>query len=557
MGCMTREVLEWMRRGIVAPVLCLAAIASVPALRAADAGPGELAARLSLVDGKVSVSVAGEQIVDQALTNLPVSVGTELVTGSDGKAEIEFEDGGIARIAPNSALLVVALRGTGGEELVLEHGLGYFEARGGKATVRFGTSLADLAGQAVLRIRLDTSPGDVAVLSGAAHLELGRGVVTDLRGGESLTLNESNPEMYSLQETLPTDSWDAWNADCDKELVAEAAAQTGATAGLAKGNPAWGDLDANGSWYNVPGRGYVWSPYDASNADWEPYGCGSWVWTPRFGYVWVSCAQWGFMPYMCGGWDFYDGFGWGWAPGGCGIGWGGGFFTSIRVRRGPPGYRPIRPPHPGPRRPIGGPRPPHPPIISVDRKGAGNEPWPVRGREVSVGGLKLRPLSPRLGAPGTGNGPASTHIIAPGKEGDASQPAQSPKPVDAGKTIVAPLPMRPGYQPAGDGASQGKHGFWQNLIHSDPQKSDANLPQPGRGAGPAQSGQPRSNMRVSSPQRITQGGGSPQPNHAPASGGGRVSAPSSGGGHVSAPAPSGGGGGHVSAPSSGSSTPRK
>lgn len=510
----------------------------VPALRAADAGPGELAARLSLVDGKVSVSVAGEQIVDQALENLPVSVGTELVTGSDGKAEIEFEDGGIARIAPNSALLVVALRGSGGEELVLEHGLGYFEARDGKVTIRFGTAVASMSGAASLRIRLDMPPGDVAVFSGAAHLELGKGAVTDLRGGESLTLNEGNPELFSLQETLPTDSWDAWNADCDKELAAQAASQTGAMADLAKGNPAWGDLDANGSWYNVPGRGYVWSPHDASNGDWEPYGCGSWVWTPRFGYVWVSCARWGFVPYMCGGWDFYNGFGWGWAPGGCGVGWGGGFFTSIRVRRGPPGYRPIRPPHPGPRRPIGGPRPPHPPIISVDRKGAGNGPRPVRGREVSIGGATLRPLPPLRSVPMTMPGGA--------RPVGGNWPGPKPVVVQKSEGNGATQPNRLKYDglqhsPANDNAQPERHGFWQNLIHGNqqPTQQSGGTTQPVRSAN----------------ARGAQAGGPQNNTHGPTmNGGNRSQAPSGGSApHFSAPPPPPSGGGHVPAPAPSSS----
>ena len=80
-------------------------------------------------------------------------------------------------------------------------------------------------------------------------------------------------------------------------------------------NPAWNDLDANGSWYNVPGQGNVWSPYDASDPSWDPYGNGYWMFTPGYGYIWASAYSWGYMPYQCGLWNWYDGFGWGWAPG--------------------------------------------------------------------------------------------------------------------------------------------------------------------------------------------------------------------------------------------------
>jgi hypothetical protein len=74
-------------------------------------------------------------------------------------------------------------------------------------------------------------------------------------------------------------------------------------------SPAWNDLDANGNWYDVPGQGYIWSPYQASSPGWDPYGCGHFVYTPRYGYIWVSCENWGYLPYSCGMWNYYDSFG--------------------------------------------------------------------------------------------------------------------------------------------------------------------------------------------------------------------------------------------------------
>ena len=121
---------------------------------------------------------------------------------------------------------------------------------------------------------------------------------------------------YQLAESIEPDSWDAWNSDRDQALTAEAAAQTGASANLGEPqNPAWNDLDANGNWYDVPGQGYVWSPYEAASAAFDPYGYGNWMWTPGYGYLWISGYPWGYMPFQCGAWNYFDGFGWGWAPG--------------------------------------------------------------------------------------------------------------------------------------------------------------------------------------------------------------------------------------------------
>ena len=183
-------------------------------------------------------------------------------------------------------------------------------------------------------------------------------MAVDLHGGESVALNGTDPTQYNLAESIEPDSWDAWNSDRDQALNAEAADQTGAANNFVNSNapnPAWNDLDANGNWYNVPGEGYIWSPYAASNPGWDPYGNGNWMWTPGYGYIFVSGYPWGFMPYQCGMWNFYDGFGWGWSPGmGMGVGlrmggchpwWGGGGYRGLNIGRTPPGYRALSMPH--------------------------------------------------------------------------------------------------------------------------------------------------------------------------------------------------------------------
>ena len=245
--------------------------------------------------------------------------------------------------------------------LVLNSGLAYFEFQGGgqagQMSVQFGDAQVTTSGFTVFRVGMDNPPGQVAVFSGNAHLEsAGGNVAADLHGGESIALNGASPANYQLAESIEPDSWDEWNSDRDQALTTEAASQTGATANLGEPqNPAWNDLDANGNWYDVPGQGYVWSPYEAANAAFDPYGYGNWMWTPGYGYLWVSGYPWGYMPFQCGAWNYFDGFGWGWAPGfgGCSPWWGSGFYGGPNFGRVPPGYRPI--PRPIlPRRPING-----------------------------------------------------------------------------------------------------------------------------------------------------------------------------------------------------------
>jgi FecR protein. len=385
-------------------VAVLVVILSAYAVQADDdSGPGPMgAARLSSVEGQVRLTQEGQVIADSAPVNAPLFAGTRIETGEDGKAEIQFDDGSVARVSPNSALTLQAVGGDGGPgtDLALDNGLAYFELQGNdqNATrVLFGDALATVTGFTVLRVRMDTPPGELAVFSGNAHIERGNAISVDLRGGESITLDGVDPNRYNLAESIEPDSWDAWNSDRDQELSANATDQTSASGNFVNSdnpNAAWNDLDANGSWYDVPGQGYVWSPYVAATAGWDPYGCGHWMWTPQFGYVWVSCANWGYLPYSCGSWNFYDGFGWGWAPGygSCVPWWRRGVYVGWNIGNGPSWYHPMPRPvlrHPRDRKPV--------PIIPVNRHpDGGPNQLPPRGRNtpVNIAGQRVEPLRP-------------------------------------------------------------------------------------------------------------------------------------------------------------------
>ncbi len=333
--------------------LALGAVSSAPLLLAEDAALPVRALRLSSVDGQVRLLFKKQVVADQAVPNMPLFEGTEVVTGDDGRAEVQFEDGSVARLSPNSSLALTVLRGqdgSGDAEITLESGLGYFEFGGtgqaGSIRIRFGDSVVTAGSPTILRINLDNPPGTLTVFSGNAHVESGSMLALDLHGGESVTMSGADPSRYNLAESIEPDSWDAWNSDRDQELSSVAAVRTGAENDFDdSGNPAWNDLDANGSWYNVPDQGAIWSPNDASSSDWDPYGNGYWLTTPLFGATWISSYAWGYLPYHCGTWNYLSGFGWGWAPGagGCSPWWRNGHYGGPNIGTGFAGYRPPQP----------------------------------------------------------------------------------------------------------------------------------------------------------------------------------------------------------------------
>ena len=215
--------------------------------------------------------------------------------------------------------------------------------------------------------------------------------------------------MYTIKPGIAPESWDRWNEDRDEAAANEADSQTDVRNKFA-GNQGygWSDLDASGSWYDVPGHGQVWQPDvaapdedaalsgdpDAANQDltygngFDPYGNGSWAWTPA-GYSWASGYGWGWLPYRCGLWSFYDGFGWGWSPNlYCGTyGFGGAGYGGFNFGHVPGGYR-------HPHRPIPGPGPIHP--ILRGRVGKFGPVTPVHqpGRERTIAGNTVQPIQP-------------------------------------------------------------------------------------------------------------------------------------------------------------------
>ncbi|WP_058185390.1 FecR family protein [Terracidiphilus gabretensis] len=473
-----------------AAALALAAGLSVPgaaqdAGNAANQNPAQnpapnqsqnRAVRLSTIEGQVRILQSGQSITDQAVANTPLFDGFGVQTGDDGRAELQFPDGTVGRIPPDSSVSLEGMQ-QGAGDFLLDHGMGYFELRGGES-VRFAGYTAASTGAAVIRVKLDEAPGEIAVFDGAVHLEGPDGITADLHGGQSVRLAPSD-SMLHVAELVEPDSWDAWNSDRDQALNTAAGSATPATKSMDDAtNPAWGDLNQNGNWYDVPNEGYVWSPYDASNGSWDPYGIGYWMDSPGYGYTWVSGYSWGYLPYQCGLWNWYSGFGWGWAPGGCTPWWGGGVY-AINVGRGPGGWHPPGrplPPRRGPARPYGGIHAAAPqPIIAVHRNGPPLETGlPLRDRRtpVTIAGASVVPMrpvtvrpvydhqpartqtqyngsggmTPGAGAPGAGNRPG--YAPAPGQYPGQTKPGYTPPPPSASHPRPAPSAPRAAPAPA-------------------------------------------------------------------------------------------------------------
>jgi hypothetical protein len=330
-------------------------------------------ARVSFVQGSVQLLAGQGSDFQQAVMNMPVLDGSRLQTGGDGQAEVEFGDGSVARLTPNSGLQFDHL-GQDRVQLTQLSGLSYYEFNVGDGHPPFSVQFNNLSVQptanSILRVGLDAG-WEVAVLSGSVNVQGDAIPGVTVSENQSIRAGADNSGApYTVAQGINGDSWDNWNQDRDQAIAQEASQQTPVRDDSANPqNENWNDLDADGNWYPVEGAGNVWVPAGVG-AGWDPYGSGYWAYYPTIGYTWVSGYPWGWLPYHCGAWGYYP-FGWGWAPGGCGRVW----HPVTVVRTYPPGWTtPVRPIFHGGIHPLPAQR-----LIAVDRGPVAKGPWGTGG----------------------------------------------------------------------------------------------------------------------------------------------------------------------------------
>jgi hypothetical protein len=387
--------------------------------------------RLSDVEGKVQVFNGSDQAFDQAQPNMPVMEGMRLVTGGDGRVEVQFEDGSVARITPNSSVTLARLQrnadGTTVTAIDANSGLSYYELNGhaGQYSVRFGQETITPGDSSIFRVNLDQNP-EVAVSHGTVHVADSQNASVDVQTNQSIVFDAPNSSQYEIAQSVTADSWDQWNSDRDQALATlEESATTARDSSGNPDDPAWNDLDYYGDWYDVPGYGEAWAP-SGVGAGWDPFGSGSWGYYNSVGYTWISGYSWGWWPYHCGAWNYFNSFGWMWFPGNCGWGSvGAGWYPYATVWRTPQGYRPpLRPALPGHGLPAHGHLPRPEPLIAVNRTPDATQqfrsvgqPKPV-ARGFDYDGQVIRPEV------------ASMHVVKTGPVGEsftASEARQHPE----------------------------------------------------------------------------------------------------------------------------------
>lgn len=316
--------------------------------------PGRAVARLSVMNGEVSVRRGDSGDVVAAVVNAPLMADDRVLTSSSGRAEVELDASNVIRIAPNSEVRFTAMD------------VRSFQIQVAAGTVTFRTLRPSQA-----QVEVDTPSVAVRPLQPGAYrvtvhedgtseitVRIGEAEVDSQRGGERLeagqTMDARGPASdaeFQVVQGIPRDSFDRWNDERDRYIEGSQSSQ--------HLNPAISgaeDLDQNGRWVNDPNYGSVWQP--SVGPDWAPYQNGRWVWEDYYGWTWVSYDPWGWAPYHYGRW-FWGLGGWCWYPGpafaypywapayvgffGFGGGFGGGFGVGLGFGFGGVGWVALAP----------------------------------------------------------------------------------------------------------------------------------------------------------------------------------------------------------------------
>ncbi|MFI4867011.1 MAG: DUF6600 domain-containing protein, partial [Steroidobacterales bacterium] len=265
-----------------------------------DLDPPTRAARLSYVEGAVSVQPAGVDDWTVATINRPLTSGDQLWSDRGSRAEIDLGSATVS-LAEDSSVSLLNL-GDQALQLQLNAGTTNITLRDLDASASFEIDAPNASVSLVrpgsYRIAVDLAGNTtVAMRDGQAQVVTSAGQSVILRGGQAAQCGSSGEVEVAIAG--PPDAFDRWCAQRSQRRAQDQTASQYVSSDVVGAQ----DLDDNGEWRQEPDYGYVWYP-TAVAVDWAPYRYGRWLWVTPWGWTWVDSAPWGYAPFHYGRWAY-------------------------------------------------------------------------------------------------------------------------------------------------------------------------------------------------------------------------------------------------------------
>jgi len=287
------------------------------------ADPPTRAARLSSIEGQVSLQAPGSDEWTQPTRNYSLSTGDRLYAGQDAHAELDFGSGAV-RLDHGGDLTLTNLTDNftqlGLDEGALEASLYRYDRNDSlELDTPNGALVPTESGTYIVSVEPQGAGTVVDVESGALELS-GPGLDETLNAGRVVRLVGTNPiQVVALDNTYAQSQpvfsdLDSWRAQRDPLYTSSG----NSSRYVSQSVPGWEDLDGNGVWLTDADHTRVWCPTRVTRT-WVPYREGRWSWVEPWGWTWVDDQPWGYAPFHYGRWETVTSSdcasSWAWVPG--------------------------------------------------------------------------------------------------------------------------------------------------------------------------------------------------------------------------------------------------
>ncbi len=275
------------------------------------AAPERGVARISVMNGEVSVKRGDSGDWVAGIINAPLMVDDRVAAGANSRAEVQFDSANLIRIGANAEVRIAEL-GMSHYHLQIGHGtVTYRVLRDTQAQVEVDTPTVSVRPLHVGAYRIyvqEDGQTEITVRLGSVEVATPKGT-EQVQAGQTMLArgNPADPE-FQVVNAIAQDAWDRWNEQRDHEMLSSESYRN-----VPQDMYGAEDMDNHGRWVQDSSYGQVWSP--TVDPDWAPYQNGRWVWEDYYGWTWVSYDPWGWAPFHYGRWFFSGVNGWCWYPG--------------------------------------------------------------------------------------------------------------------------------------------------------------------------------------------------------------------------------------------------
>jgi hypothetical protein len=269
-------------------------------------------ARLSFVSGPVTYSRGDDPDEwDDAIENVPVTIGDRIYAPEDGRAELQISSGNFVRLAPRSYLSTLNLSDDI-KQFYLGEGAASFNIKRLRSDEVIEIDTPNVS------VTLD-EPGQYRVAvddDGNSRVTVRRGRATVAASGRQIAVENSEIRVFGIDSPryeivgLPgIDAFDRWVSERDNRFErAYSDAYRHASEDIIGAE----DLAEYGRWEEIPEYGYAWTPSRVA-AGWAPFSNGRWYWQDPWGWSWISNERWGWATSHYGRWTPHRSR-WYWVP---------------------------------------------------------------------------------------------------------------------------------------------------------------------------------------------------------------------------------------------------